>query len=457
MINASIFKSYDVRGIYPTDLTDEAAFEIGKAYVSYSKAKKVAVCYDARLSSPSLYENLARGITSQGSDVYFIGQLPTECLYFAVGSYDFDGGVMITASHNPKEYNGFKMMVKKDSDIVWIRGKDLLLIVEGGDLPETGSGTIYEKDILPDYLEKMKNFGGEVNPVKSAEGGAKQFNRVKPFKVAVDASNGVMGKVIDKMKSSLPIEITELNFEPDGNFPNHSPNPLESGSADIISKLIKDKGLDFGIMFDGDADRIFLVDEGGNLVSADIVLLLLAKHFLEKEPGSAVAYNAICSKAVPEFIKKWGGVPVRTAVGFVNVREGLIKNNGIMGGELSAHYCFRDYFYTDSGMIAFLTIVQILSKDGRPVSEIIKDLSIYFKSAEMNFEIENKEEVLAKLKEKYAGGKQDFLDGVTVEYENWWFNARPSNTEPLLRLTIEADTQELLDKKKKELGDFIVD
>lgn len=439
MINSSIFKSYDVRGIYPSDLNDEAAFEIGKAYVSYSKAKKVAVCYDARLSSPSLYLNLAKGITSQGSDVYFIGQLPTECLYFAVGSYDFDGGIMITASHNPKQYNGLKMMVRDKGDIVWIRGKDLLSEVQKGNPEKDEKGTVYEKDILLDYLEKMKSFSGEI----------------KPFKIAVDASNGVMGKVIDKIESNLPIEITELNFEPDGNFPNHSPNPLEPGSVNIISQLIKDKGLDFGIMFDGDADRIFLVDENGNLVSADIVLLLLAKHFLEKESGSAVAYNAICSKAVPEFIKKWGGIPVRTAVGFVNVREGLIKNNGIMGGELSAHYCFRDYFYTDSGMIAFLTILQILSKDSRPVSEIIKELSIYFKSSEMNFEIENKDEILEKLKEKYADGKQDFLDGVTIEYENWWFNARPSNTEPLLRLTIEADTEELLNEKKEEISKFI--
>ncbi len=439
MIKSSIFKSYDVRGVYPSDLNDEAAFEIGKAYVSYSKAKKVAVCYDARLSSPSLYENLAKGITSQGSDVYFIGQLPTECLYFAVGNYDFDGGIMITASHNPKEYNGLKMMVRDKDDIVWIRGKDLLSEVEKQNLEKDEKGTVYEKDILSDYLQYMQSFNG----------------RIKPFNIAVDASNGVMGKVMRLMEKNLPVKISELNFEPDGNFPNHSPNPLEPGSSDVISRLIKEKSLDLGIMFDGDADRVFLVDEQGLLVSADTVLLLLAKHFLEQNPGSAVAYNAICSKAVPEFITKWGGKPIRTAVGFVNVREGLIKNNGVMGGELSAHYCFRDYFYTDSGMIAFLTLLQIISKENRKVSEIVKELSIYFKSAELNFEIENKEEVLDKLKEKYADGKQDFLDGVTVEYKDWWFNVRPSNTEPLLRLTIEANTEELLNEKKKELSDFI--
>ncbi len=439
MINPTIFKSYDVRGIYPDELNDEAALTIGKAFIKQSGAKKVVVCHDARLSSPALFDNLVKGITSQGADVYFIGQLPTECLYFAVGNYDFDAGIMITASHNPKEYNGLKMMMKKGNDIVWVRGKDLLSAVQEGNFEDVNAGVIKEKDILPDYVKHMQSFTGEM----------------KPFKIAVDTSNGVMGDVLTLMKEYLPIAIAELNFQPDGNFPNHSPNPLEPGSADKISTIIKEKKLDFGVMFDGDADRIFLVDEQGKLVSADITLLFLAKYFLEKNPGSAVAYNAICSKAVPEFIKKWGGIPVRTPVGFVNVREGLINAKGIMGGELSAHYCFRDYFYTDSGMIAFLTLLQIISKEGKPVSEMAKEFSPYFKSAELNFKIGNKEKVLANIKEKYADGKQDFLDGVTVEYQDWWFNVRPSNTEPLLRLTVEANTKEVLELKKEELGNFI--
>ncbi len=439
MINETIFKSYDVRGIYPTDLNDEAAFIIGKAFIKQSGAKKVVVCHDARLSSPALFDNLTKGILSQGADVYFIGQLPTECLYFAVGNYDFDAGIMITASHNPKEYNGLKMMVKKDNDIVWIRGKDLLSTVKEGNFQEATPGTLNNQDILPDYLSHMQKFNGEI----------------KPFKIAIDASNGVMGDVITVMKENLPIEITELNFEPDGNFPNHSPNPLEAGAADKISQLIKEKNLDFGVMFDGDADRIFLVDEKGSLVSADITLLFLAKHLLEKNAGSAIAYNAICSKAVPEFIAKWGGKPIRTPVGFVNVREGLIKAQGVMGGELSAHYCFRDYFYTDSGMIAFLTLLQIISKEGKPVSEMAKEFSPYFKSAESNFTIEDKEKVLAMIKEKYTDGEQDFLDGITVTYQDWWFNVRASNTEPVLRLTIEANTKELLESKKEELSQVI--
>ena len=207
----------------------------------------------------------------------------------------------------------------------------------------------------------------------------------------------------------MPVEIISLNFEPNGNFPNHSPNPLEVGSSDKIGEMIKSEKADLGIMFDGDADRIFLVNENGKLVAADITLLLLAKYFLQKNPGMAVAYNAICSKAVPEFIKKWGGMPIRTQVGFVNVREGVMKNNGIMGGELSGHYCFKDNYYMDSGMIAFLILLQIISKDGRKVSEIVSELSPYFKSAEDNFKVADKDAVLEKVKEKYSDGKTRFF------------------------------------------------
>lgn len=441
MIESSIFKSYDIRGIYPSDLNEEAAYQVGQSFVRYAGVKKVVVGYDARLSSLALFKALTEGIAEEGAVVYSIGQLPTECLYFAVGNYDFDGGIMITASHNPKEYNGFKMMKRPDSDIIWIRGKDLLSSVQENDVQKDHAVEVLQKDILKDYLRHVLSFV--------------DIKTIKPFTIVVDTSNGVMGNVLPHLKEKLPIKIVDLNFEPNGSFPNHSPNPLEKGSSDQIVKAIQQYKADFGIMFDGDADRIFLVDENGRIIKGDTTLLLLAKQFLNKNPGMAVAYNAICSKAVPEFVKKWGGVPIRTQVGFVNVREGLINNNGIMGGETSCHYCFRDYFYMDSGMIAFLTLLQIISKDGRKVSEIVKELSPYFKSSEMNFEIENKEEVLEKFKEKYSNGKQDFLDGVTVEYKDWWFNVRPSNTEPLLRLTIEANTRNLLEQKKKELDDFI--
>ncbi len=441
MLNKSIFKSYDIRGIYPTELNEDAAYKIGRAFVKYTGSKNIVVGYDARLSCLSLLKALASGILAEGAQITSIGQLPTEDLYFSLANYNFDAGIMITASHNPKEYNGFKMIKKDGGDLTIIRGKDLLSSIEEDKTITMSDIAITELDVLQDYIKYVFNLF--------------DVTKIKPFKVAIDASNGVAGLVISKIKDKLPIEIIDLNFEPDGNFPNHAPNPLEVDASHQIEQVIKKENADFGFMFDGDADRIFLVDENGKLVPADIVLLLLAKHFLQKNPGATIIYNAVCSKSVPEFVEKWKGVPIRTQVGAVNVRDGLLKNNGVMGGEISAHYCFRDYFYMDSGMIAFLAILQIISQDGRKVSEIIKELSIYFKSAEMNFEIEDKEAVLEKIKEKYSDGKQDFLDGVTVEYKDWWFNVRPSNTEPLLRLTIETDTENMLELKKQELSEFI--
>lgn len=443
MINPTIFKSNDIRGVYPSELNEEAIYDIARSFVKYAGAKKVAIGRDARLSSDSLFDSLAKGISHQSAEVYDIGQVPTECLYFAVGNYDFDAGIMLTASHNPKEFNGLKMIKKNGNDVEIIRGKDLLLAIGESfvAVAPQDENEIFKKDIWKDYLSHIFSFV--------------DLSEITPLKIVIDASSGMAGKVISKIQDKLPVEIIPLNFEPDGNFPNHSPNPLLEGSTDQIREKIRKEKADLGFIFDGDADRIFLIDEEGCFMRGDVTLLLLAKYFLQKNPGMAIAYNAICSKAVPEFIKKWNGAPIRTKVGFVDVRAGLLKNNGIMGGELSGHYCFKDNYYMDSGMIAFLTLLQLISKDGRKVSEIVKELSPYVKGSEINFKIEDKDAIIEKIKQRYSDGKQDYLDGVTVEYKDWWFNVRPSNTEPLLRLTIEADTQELLSQKQKELSDFI--
>ena len=438
--NPTIFKSYDIRGVYPLELNEESAFAVGRSFIEHTGAKRVVFGQDARISSPELFKAFASGVYSAGAKVYDIGQSPTECLYFSVGNYDFDAGVMVTASHNQKQYNGFKMITKSGTDIEMVRGKDLLSKVSSEEPKEKTEAKIECQEMWKDFINHIFSFV--------------DLSEIVPMKVVVDASNGVGGLVIENIKDKLPIEIVQLNFEPDGNFPNHSPNPLEKGSSDKISETIKEKKADFGIMFDGDADRIFLVDENGKMVAADVTLLLLAKYFLQENPGMAIAYNAICSKAVPEFVEKWQGVPIRTQVGFVNVREGLIKNNGIMGGELSGHYCFKDNFYMDSGMISFLTLLQIISKDGRKVSEIAQELSPY-KKTDANFEVKDKDAILEKVKQKYSDGKQDFLDGITVTYPNWRFNVRASNTEPVLRLTIEADTDEMLQEKLTELTKII--
>jgi len=443
-VNLSIFKSRDIRGIYPADLDEKVAYKIGQGFVEYAGVKKIVVGQDMRLSSPGLFEALTKGIIAQGADVYNIGQVSTECLYFSVGHYKYDAGIMITASHNPKEYNGFKMIKKGTEGIDMVRGKDMIEIIEKNDFPKAEKlGAVKELDIWQDYINHIFSFV--------------DVKKIEPFKVVIDAGNGMAGKIIPLISEKLPIEVIPLNFELDGNFPAHPSNPLLEGVTEQISREVKKKKADFGVIFDGDADRIYLIDELGNFIRGDITLLLLAEYLLEKNPGKGVAYNLICSKAIPEFIEKWGGRPIRTAVGVVEIRNGMLENDGIMGGELSGHYIFKDNYYLDSGFIVFLILLQIISKTDRKVSEVTKELSPYVKGAEINFKLEDKEAVLDKIKEKYSDGKQDYLDGVTVEYDNWWFNVRPSQTEPLLRLTIEADTQKLLTQKKKELTALIED
>ena len=441
-INPSIFKSYDIRGIYPKDLNEDVAFKIGQALVEYTEAKNIVVGQDMRLSSPALFEALVKGITAQGADVYNIGQVPTEGMYFAVGHYGYDAGIMITASHNPKEYNGFKLVGKEAGETKVIPGREIGKIVGKGDFSEVSEqGEIKELDIWQDYINHIFSFI--------------DIRKIQPFKVVIDAGNGMAGKVIPLISEKLPIEVISLNFELDGSFPAHPSDVFQKGATEQISKEVKEKKADFGFIFDGDADRIYLIDELGNFIRGDITGLLLAKYLLKKNPGKGVAYNLICSKAIPEFIKKWGGKPIRTPVGFVNIQKGMMENDGIMGDELSGHYSFKDNYYLDSGFIAFLILLQIISASDKKVSEITKELSPYAKGAEINFKVEDKEAVLNKVKEKYSDGKQDYLDGVTIEYDNWWFNVRPSQTESLLRLTIEADTPKLLSQKKKELTALI--
>lgn len=442
-INPSlIFRAYDIRGIYPEELNKEIAYKIGQSFVAHLKVKNVVIGRDGRLSSPILFKALVDGIISQGVDVFDIGEVPTECLYFTVSHYNYDAGIMITASHNPKEYNGFKMIKRKNKRIDIIRGEEMEKIIEKNNVSKfKKKGIIKKIDIWQNFLNHIFSFAN--------------VNKIKPFKVVMDASNGMAGKVIPQIAPKLPIEIISLNLNQDGNFPNHSPNPLLKGTVDQISREIIEKKADFGFIFDGDADRIFLVDELGNLIKGDVVLLLLAKYFLKKYPGKAVAFNLVCSKAVPEFVKKWGGKPIRTPVGFVYVREGLLKNDGIVSGEVSGHFSFRDNYYLDSGFISFLVLLEIISDLDKKVSEIVAELSPYAKLPEFNFEVKDKEMMLNKIKERFSDGKQDYLDGITIEYDNWWFNVRPSNTEPLLRLTIEAKTKELLEEKFLEIKSFL--
>ncbi|MCH7492120.1 phosphomannomutase/phosphoglucomutase [Patescibacteria group bacterium] len=441
-INKSIFKTYDIRGIYPDPLDEETAYLVGQGFANLTDAKKVVVGRDMRIGSPELFKQLVAGLVSQGVQVDDIGLVPIDAVYFSVGKYDYDGGIMVTASHNPKEYNGFKMVVKNDQVLNWIRGKELYDFIHDKTFSSQDQpGTMQTRDIIPDYIRHVLSFI--------------EVKKIRPFKIVVDAGNGLAGKIMPLLFESLPGEIIPLNFKLDGNFPAHPSNPLLPESQVEIKKKVVETKADFGVILDGDTDRLFFIDEMGNFIRADVTLLILAKYFLEKNPNAGIVYNVICSKAVPEKIRAWGGRPIRSAVGFVNLARAMQDNNGVMSGELSAHYAFKDNYYADSGFISFVILLMLISQHDKKLSQITAGLSPYFKSDEINIEIDNIPAIITKVKKKYNDGHQDELDGLTVEYEDWWFNVRPSNTEPLLRITIEGDTKELLEQKQKEIINFI--
>ncbi len=430
-----IFKSYDIRGIYPTELNEEVASLIGQVIAGFSSGGKIVIGRDMRLSSPALHQALLKGLMAGGAKVDDIGEVPIDAVYFAVGKFNYDAGVMITASHNPTEYNGFKI-IKKGME--WVRGGELKdLIGKLDSSARKSQGEVKELDIWEDYIKHLLSF---VN-----------HEKLKDLKVVVDAGNGMAGKTIPKLFASLPFKLTPLFFDLDGSFPNRPSNPLAPNASKVVSEKIIEVGADLGIMFDGDTDRVFFLDETGKFVSADTTLLVLAKEFLSREPGATIAYNLICSRAVPEFITKWGGKPLRTAVGFVNVMTALKANDGIMGGELSAHYSFRDNFYSDSGFIAALLVLEYLSITGKKLSQLVADYSPYVKLPEINLTVNDKQAAIDKVKNYFKDAKIDELDGVTVEYEDWWVNVRPSNTEPLLRVTLEANNEKILEEKKQEV------
>lgn len=443
-INYKIFRAYDVRGIYPDELDSKTAFIVGVAFARKAKVKQVVVGRDMRLSGGVLKKALIKGLAAGGvKQVVDIGLVPIDALYFSVFKKKYEAGIMITASHNPKEYNGFKMVVK---NLKWVRGNELLASVKKleGEKFTKGKVSIIKKDIYKEYIKHVMSFINVKN--------------IKPLKVVVDAGNGMAGKVVPMLGKLLPIKIIPMNFKLDGNFPAHPSNPLDPKSQVGIRKRVRKEKADFGVIFDGDTDRLFFVDETGRFVTADMMIPLLAKLYLEKHPGQGVAYNLICSMMVRDKIIEYGGKPIRTAVGFVNVSEGLKKHGGVMGGELAAHYSFKDNGYFDSGFIAWLILLELLSKENRKLSEILKPFYKYYKLPEVNTKVKDIQAKLKEIKSKYGKYKKDYLDGVTVDNWDkggWWFNVRPSNTEPLLRLTIEAKNKGRAMRLKRELVGLI--
>jgi phosphomannomutase len=439
MINESIFKAYDIRGTYPDQLDEDLAYKIGRALVDYLKPVKVAVGRDMRLSSPSLLAKLTSAITEGGADVIDIGLVSTDCLYFAVGKYGYDAGVMITASHNPPEYNGFKMCRKEAVPLSGELGidqiKKLVLVDKFSSSPK--SGKIEKVDVDDAYVKHILSF---VNQKK-----------IKPFKIVIDAGNGMAGKIIPQLFSHLPCRVIPMFFELDGSFPHHLASPIEPQNIAPLRERVLEEKADLGAAFDGDADRMFLVDENAIPLGGDMVTALVAKNLLAKEKGATILYNLICSKAVPEVIEKEGGKAIRTRVGHALIKPLMKQHNAVFGGEHSGHFYFRNNWFADSGLIALLVCLELISEENRPLSTLIKSIDPYFRSGEINSRVENIPGKLRDIEEHYAEGKVDHLDGLTIDFGDWWFNIRPSNTEPLLRLNIEANRPDILDQKKEIL------
>jgi phosphomannomutase len=437
--DSSIFKAYDIRGTVPDQLTTEIAYRIGNALTIYLKPTSIAVGRDMRLSSDELFDSLVRGITDAGVDVVDLGLISTDGLYFAVGKYAFDGGVMITASHNPKQYNGFKICRKQAMPLSGQEGLDeIKLALENDSIQKSPQrGNIARKDISADYAEHCLSF---IDP-----------SVVKPFKIVVDAGNGMAGLTLPPVFEKLPINVIPLYFDLDGLFPNHPASPIELENLVDLQKKISETKADFGAAFDGDADRMFLVDQNGRQVGGDMVTALVADNLLEKNPGETILYNLICSKAVPELIERRGGKAIKTRVGHALIKPLMKKYNAIFGGEHSGHFYFRDNWFADSGLIAFLVCLELISRSDKPLHEKIKEINPYFRSGEINSRVESARDKIEQVANYFTEGVQDRLDGLTVDYGEFWFNLRPSNTEPLLRLNVEANSKALTDKKVEEI------
>ncbi len=435
-LDTSIFKAYDIRGTYPDRLNGDIAYQIGFALAAYLNPKTIAVGRDMRVSSDELFERLSQGIIDYGCDVIDLGLISTDSLYFAVGKFGYDGGVMITASHNPAQYNGFKICRK---DAIPLSGQEGLNDIKKAILENNKNGkspvkgNIVRRDIGEDYARHCLGF------IDSS--------KIRPYKIAIDAGNGMAGKMTPPVLDRLPIETVRLYFDLDGTFPNHPASPIElENLQDLIRKIKKTKA-DFGVAFDGDADRMFLVDKDGTQVGGDMVTALVAKSLLKKNPGESILYNLICSKAVPELIERMGGKAIRSRVGHALIKPLMKKHNAIFGGEHSGHFYFRDNWFADSGLIAFLVCLELISEENRPLQDLIAEVNPYVRSGEINSQVKSAQDKIEEISRVFADGEQDRLDGLTVQYDDYWFNLRPSNTEPLLRLNVEADSKKILDQK----------
>ncbi len=440
-LDPKVFKAYDVRGLYPEELDEQGAARIGRAYAEHFELDTVAIGRDARLSSPAMADASAEGVRDAGADVVDIGLVGTEMLYFAVGELELDGGIMVTASHNPKEYTGLKIVragalpVGGDSGLLDVRDR----ATSAPPPPSEPRGSSRSEDVSSAFTERVLSFV--------------ELEDIQPLRVVFDAANGMAGSMLPPILDRLPVDTVRCFFEPDGNFPNHEPNPLLPENREFIIQKVLDEGADLGIAFDGDADRCFFVDDAGEFVPGDFVTALLAEAMLEKEPGATVIYDVRASWAVPDVVEAAGGTALMNKVGHAYIKHRMRETGAAFAGEVSGHYYFRDFTQADSGIIPALLMLELVSKKNRPLAEILRPYrERYFLTGELNTTVDDVDSKLRELEERFGRqGALSELDGVSVNAEDWHMNVRPSNTEPLLRLNLEARSRELMERKRDEV------
>lgn len=446
-VDTEIFKAYDIRGIYEDNLFDETATAIGKAFAKALKPTTVIVGRDGRVSSPVLFEKITQGLMDVGVNVIDIGMVSTDMYYFACATKKLPG-IMVTASHNPKEYNGFKMvkqipqLLTGDDGINEIRDS-----IANDDLPADAEtkGTMKTWEIMDEFVQKILSLV--------------DYKSIKPMKILADTANGMVGPSIEALFKHIPqLELVPMYFDPDGTFPNHGGDPLKAENREEIMQRVPAEQGDLGVMFDPDGDRFFTIDDKGRFVSGDFMTALMSEYFLERFPGSSIVYDIRASQAVPDKIKAAGGKPFYNRVGHSYIKAKMTQEDAIFGGEVSGHYYFKDFFFCDSGLAPMMYLLDLLSKSDKKLADMLDELEAeYHISGEINTKGADKEKVFAKVEELYAPSANEVLhvDGISVYYDDWNFNVRASNTEPLVRLNLEAETQEMMEEKRDEILELI--
>ena len=447
-MNFDIFHAYDVRGIYPGEINENVCAEITRGYVSLFKPKNVVVGMDARISSPSLKENVCKSLLESGVDVIDAGKVTTDMIYFAVGALDCSGGIIVSASHNPRQYNGMKLVREKAAAVSSDTGLfDIRDALKAGKIQKVSPkkrGSLKEIDILEDYVKHVLSFIDK--------------SSIRAFRFVGNGNFGFVGKSVQRIVDKFGLTMIPLNFEPDGSFPKGAPDPLLPENRLETENLIRNSGVDFGVAWDADADRVMFFDENARYIHGVYITALLAKIMLEKHgANNKIIFDPRVIWPILKVVKEMGAVPIINKSGHAFIKDRMRSEDALFAGELSAHYYFRDNFYADNGIIPFLLVLEHLSKSKKKLSETMNPfMQGHSMSGEFNYSVKNIKEILEKVRQRYKEyGKEDFIDGYSLESENWRFNIRPSNTQPLLRLNVEAKENHLVEKIKKEIEEII--